>query len=111
MYVGGWLDPDVSLRSGAAAGICDSINNMRYNGVLVSDKDLASLSLTKTSGRSIYKGEREAHTILKKENMSFDSLKAILPQLDQSGPDEEHKLKEKGHHLGTEVVLRWFTLG
>lgn len=60
---------------------------MRYNGVLVSDKDLAPLSITKTSGISIYKGKREAHKILKKENMLFDSLKEILPQLDQSGPD------------------------
>lgn len=30
--------------------------------------------------------------------MCFDSLKKILPQLDQTGP--EHKAKEKGSHSG-----------
>lgn len=45
----------MSPSSQAAAGICDSINNMPYNGVLVGDKDLAHLSITKTSGISISK--------------------------------------------------------
>lgn len=72
---------------------------MHYNGVLVSDNDLAPLSVPETSGISVYKGERDARNLFKKENMLFDSLKDILPQLDQSGPAVEHKLKEKGHRL------------
>lgn len=72
---------------------------MHYNGVLVSDNDLAPLSVPETSGISVYKGERDARNLFKKENMLFDSLKDILPQLDQSGPAKEHKLKEKGHRL------------
>lgn len=45
----------------------DSINNMHYNGVLVSNKDLVHLSITQTSGIFVSKGEIDAHKILKEE--------------------------------------------
>lgn len=50
-----------------AADTCDSINNTHYNGVLVSDKDPVHLSVTKTSGILLCKGEIDAHKILKAE--------------------------------------------
>lgn len=72
---------------------------MHYNGVLVLDKDLAHLSITTTSGVSVYKGEIDAHKILKEENMFFDSLKEIPPTAG-SNWTRSTKLKEKGHYLG-----------
>ena len=51
--------------------ICDSVNNMHYNGVPVSDKDRAQGSVTKTSSTSLYKGETDAYKILKEKNTFF----------------------------------------
>lgn len=65
----------MSPSNPAAAGICHSINNTHYNGVLVGDRDLAQLSVTKASGQSIYKGGVSAHGRLGEETMLGDGLR------------------------------------